>query len=359
MHVEGSIDAESRHKQGNPINRRKFLSYAAGTGAGLVALAAGGKHVAHMLAAAPSSEPRLPGLPNDRSRVVIARSSDLFAANGSLQEAEVAATLDAGMKTLFGVEDAMQAWRALFTPKDVVGIKVNCIAGPNLSTRPQVVAAIVSELQKVPISAENIIIWDRTNRELAAVGYKINADGAGAKCYGTDALGYEEKAAVHRSFNGRLSKILTREITALINVPILKDHGGAGVSIAMKNHYGSFHNPGSHHAKGCDPSIADLNSLEDIKAKTKLVVCDATRAGCNGGPGYNPAFAWQYSGLLLSCDPVALDTIGIRIIDERRIEVGLRPLAEIGRYPRWLASAADRGLGNADANRIDAPTVNV
>lgn len=255
------------------------------------------------------------------------------------------------------VEDQQQAWRRLFKSDDVIGIKVNCMAGRNLSSHPHVVEAIVAELQKIQVPAENIIIWDRTGRELQSAGYILNTDGAGVKCYGTESVGYEKNASAKGSFNGRLSKILTQQITALINVPILKNHGGAGVTIAMKNHYGSFHNPSKHHGNMCDPYIADLNSLDEIKAKTKLIVCDATRASCNGGPGYKPAFAWQYSGLLLSCDPVALDTVGTNIIEERRAEIGLPTLAGTGRYPRQLASAAERGLGKAEIGRIDLQTL--
>lgn len=339
------------------LDRRRFIAYSAGAGVGLMALASGGRRVVRMLKSPPAQGAEPPPVIHGSSRVVVMRCENLFGTNPGPKETEIARMLEAGVKNLFDGEDSTSALRKLFTPDDVVGIKVNCIAGPNLSSHPHVVAAIVSELEKVPIPRERIIIWDRTGRELKRAGYSVNRDGPGVRCYGTDAVGYEDKASSRGSFNGRLSKILTRQITALVNVPILKNHGGAGVTVAMKNHYGSFHNPGSHHGNRCDPYIADLNSLDVIKAKTKLIVCDATRAACNGGPGYKPAFVWPYSGLILSCDPVAMDTVGARIIDERRAEVGIPTLAEAGRHPRWLASAAERGLGNAEPNRIDQKTL--
>jgi uncharacterized protein (DUF362 family) len=347
------------NEQGKAFDRRKFMLYSAGAGAGLLALASGGNQVVRLLttssAVTTSVHPSVP----DSSRVVVIRNENIFSVGQAPEKNQVGKMLDTSIRNLFDVEDSQMAWRRLFGPDDVVGIKVNCIAGPNLSTHPHVVEAIVAELEKIPIPREKIIIWDRTNRELEAAGYSINADKSGVRCYGTDTVGYEDKASQRGSFNGRLSKILTRQVTALINVPVLKDHGGAGVTIAMKNHYGSFHNPGSHHGNMCDPSIADLNSLDEVKVKTRLVVCDATRATCNGGPGYNPAFAWQYAGLILSCDPVALDTIGTKIIDERRTEVGLPRLAETGRYPRQLASAAERALGNAEMSKIELRALSV
>jgi uncharacterized protein (DUF362 family) len=287
----------------------------------------------------------------------VARNGNLFGTDQNLKQQEVEWTLSAGMGSLFGTNEPVKAWRTLFKPDDVVGIKVNCIAGPELSSHPRVVAAIVSELQKVDIPAENIIIWDRTNRELRRAGYSVNIADAGVRCYGTDAVGYEDTYTRKGSFNGRISTILTKKITALINVPILKNHGGAGVTIAMKNHYGSIHNPGSHHGNGCDPYIADLNSVDEIKAKTRLIICDATRPTCDGGPSYKPAFVWQYSGLILSTDPVALDTVGTQIIDDRRAELGLPRLAETGRHPRHLVSAAERGLGTASLRAIDLRAV--
>ena len=356
MDAEKHLDSQDGNTKESRFGRRKFVLYSAGAGAGLIAFASGGRHIVGALGA-PAAEGEGPAAAPDVSRVVVARSEDLFGNGNAPQRKQTERMLTAGIKALFGVEEPTRAWRKLFKPDDVVGIKINCIAGPNLSTHPVVVAAIVSELRKVPIPPENIIIWDRKNRELRRAGYNINVKGPGVRRYGTDAAGYEEKASAKGSFSGRLSKILTRRITALINVPVLKDHGGAGVTIAMKNHYGSFHNPGRHHGSLCDPYIADLNSLDEIRAKTRLVVCDATRALCNGGPGYKPAFAWRYSGLLLSTDPVALDTVGTKIINERRAEAGLPVLAEAGRHPRQLASAAERGLGNTEMRKIDLGTL--
>lgn len=341
------------------VNRRDFILYSAAAGAGVVTLASGLKGMIDRSGTPPAYGAEESPISPDTSRVVIARADELFDYDQSPIKQQTEWMLNAGISSLFGVENPTRALRKLFKPDDVVGIKVNCIAGRELSTHPQVVAAIVSELQKIQIPAENIIIWDRTGRELKRAGYTINNGNSGVQCYGTNVAGYEEKSTGKGSFNGRLSKILTRKITALINVPILKNHGGAGVTIAMKNHYGSFHNPGRHHGKMCDPYIADLNSVDEIKAKTRLVVCDATRAICNGGPGYKPAFVWPYSGLILSTDPVALDTVGTQIIDERRTEIGLPRLAEAGRHPRQLASAAERGLGNATMSRIDLRTVTV
>jgi uncharacterized protein (DUF362 family) len=335
-----------------PLNRRHFLLLAAGAGAGLAGAASAQNQISRFLLASQTEEKKSTVSP-DMSRVVVVKNEKIFGGGKGPVASQIDRTLAVGMGILYDQQDATSLWQRLFKPDDVVGIKVNCIAGPQLSTHPALVDAIVAQLKLAGVPPENIIIWDRTNRELTRAGYTINTGPKGVKCYGTDAAGYEEKAVARGKFNGKLSTILTRQITALINAPILKNHGGAGVTISMKNHYGSFHNPGDHHKNLCDPYIADLNSLDEIRSKTRLIICDATRATCNGGPGHKPAFTWNYSGLLLSTDTVALDTVGASIIDERREEVGLPSLEKAGRPPRQLASAAERGLGNTSMNKID------
>ena len=345
---------EPRKTGKRKLGRREFMAASAGAGMGLAALAGGGAGLSRFLAGDRAEAASASG----SSRVALVRNKKLFESGPEPDAEQVAWMLAAGMGSIFGVEDPSEAWRKLFGPDDVVGIKVNCIAGAQLSSHPNVVAAIISELKGVGVPEEKIIVWDRKSGELAKAGYTINVDGPGVKRYGTKgAAGYEKNATRKGSFKGRLSKILTQHITALINVPILKDHSIAGVTVSMKNHYGSFSNPRQHHGGGCDPFIADLNSIDEIKDKTRLIVCDATRALCNGGPGYKPAFTWRYSGMLVATDPVALDTVGARIINERRDEIGLPSLEDAGRPPRFLASAAERGLGNTSARKIDLRTL--
>ena len=74
---------------------------------------------------------------------------------------------------------------------------------------------------------------------------------------------------------------------------VLKDHDGAGVTIALKNMYGVIHNPNKYHPNGCNPYIADLNMLPEIRSRMRLTICDATTACYEGGPGYKPEYSWK------------------------------------------------------------------
>ena len=272
------------------------------------------------------------------------------------QQSLVDEMLEKGMTAFTGKGDAKSAWASLFKPEDVVGVKINCLFGPNASTHPEVTNAVIKGLRLAGVPDGKIIVWDRTDTDLMKTGYSINRDGAGALCYGTG-NDYEPEETRSGSFHGRLSRILTETCTALVNVPILKDHGTSGVTFSMKNHYGSFHNPGDHHGNNCDPYIADLNALPAIKDKTRLIVCDVIRPLANGGPGLAPNFLWDCGMMMVGTDPVALDYVGWQILEARRKEIGLRTFEAEGRLPKWIASAAERGVGTNDPNQIEVVRV--
>jgi uncharacterized protein (DUF362 family) len=316
------------------ISRKQFLKQAAGWG-----IAAAGFTQLPLASLAASLNKKENNIKSIRQVIII------------LNKPILSQMLDQGMMKFTGKRTASDAWKLYFKPTDVVGIKVNCIAGRNLSTRPEMVDAIVVGLKSAGVKEDNIIIWDRTTHELRGVGFNVNKDGAGVKCYGTDGF-YDEKPTQQGSVNGKLSKILSERITALINVPILKDHGACGITLAMKNHYGSIHNPGDLHPSNCDPYCADLNAIPAIKAKTKLIIADAIRPLANGGPSDRPKYRWLYNGLMIGSDPVAMDYIGWQIIEEQRKVLGLPTLTEQGRPPKYIETAAKIGLGSYESSKM-------
>jgi hypothetical protein len=73
-----------------------------------------------------------------------------------------------------------------------------------------------------------------------------------------------------------------------------------------------------------DVSCALLNHVPVIRNKTRLIVCDATAPLYHKGPiTKHSVFTWKYNGVLASRDPVALDTIGLTILKEKRRREGL------------------------------------
>jgi uncharacterized protein (DUF362 family) len=201
------------------------------------------------------------------------------------------------------------------------------------------------------VNPNNLIIWDRTSRELKRTGYNLNTGKHDVRCLATsDGIGYDANASLEIG-NGKkvkLSKLLTEMCTYLINVPVLKDHSIAGVTLSLKNHYGSIDRPSRGHGNACDPYIANLNNAPQIREKTKLIVCDAAFGIYRGGPHGAPQ--WINRQLLVSTDPVALDTVGAELIDRKRQENGIAPASKRATY---LQTAASIGLGTNDSGHID------
>ncbi len=165
--------------------------------------------------------------------------------------------------------------------------------------------------------------------------------------------GYEAEPQSAGSVVTCFSKIVSRLCTAIINVPVLKDHDLAGVSVAMKNFFGVIHNPNKYHGNNCNPFIAELNTHPYITNKVRLTVCDALLAQYHGGPAYKPQWTWNYHGIIVGRDPVALDRICHTIIEEKRKEMKLPSLKQANREPTYIATAAMLGLGIDEPSKIN------
>jgi uncharacterized protein (DUF362 family) len=331
----------------NSVSRRDFLSKSL---AGSAFLCAGG--AADKLAAAEPAA--VPAAPKAKSRVVVARDPQLRGSGASVDSGRILALLDRAMQRLFDRDHPAEAWGKVVHPGDSVGLKVNTLGGRGIATNSLLVAAICERLQEAGIKASDIVVWDRDSNELERAGFHLSIGGNRVQCYGTDRVDYEEDLAAWGSVGSRLSKILTQRTNVLINLPVLKDHDGAGVTIALKNMYGVIHNPNKYHPDGCNPFVADVNMLPEIRTRMRLTVCDATTAMYEGGPAYKPEFSWNANALLVSQDPVALDHTGWQMIERKRAEKGWKTLEAEGRPPRYIATAADseHRLGNNDPARI-------
>jgi len=294
-----------------------------------------------------------------KSRVVIARDAMLRGTGTTVDSRRMLSLLDRAMQALFDRDNPIETWKKLVRPGETVGLKVNALGGRGLSSNLQLVEAICGRLQEVGIKASDIVVWDRDTGEMEHVGFHVSTSGNRVQCFGTDRVDYEQELVTHGSVGSRLSKILTQRCNVLINVPVLKDHDGAGVTIALKNMYGVIHNPNKYHPNGCNPYIADLNMLPEIRTKMRLTICDATTACFEGGPGYKPEYSWKNNALMVSQDPVALDYMGWQIIERKRAEKGLTTLEGDKRAPHYIATAADaeHRLGTNDPRRIAAVEV--
>jgi uncharacterized protein (DUF362 family) len=287
-----------------------------------------------------------------KSKVVIARDELLRGTGSAVNPQRMQALLERAMQALG--DHPVEAWRKLVRPGETVSLKVNSLGGRGISTNVHLVDAICQRLQEAGVKASDIVVWDRDSSEMERAGFHLAVGGDRVQCYGTDRVGYEENLSAWGSVGGCLSKILTRRCGVLINLPVLKDHDGAGVTIALKNMYGVIHNPNKYHPNGCNPYVADLNMLPEIRSRMRLTICDATTAMYEGGPGYKPEHSWNANTLLVSTDPVALDHTGWQMIERKRAEKKWKTLEAEDRAPHYIATAADgdHRLGTNDVQKI-------
>jgi len=104
----------------------------------------------------------------------------------------------------------------------------------------------------------------------------------------------------------------------LINMPLLRTHSMAGVTLSFKNHLGSTNTSSAFHGAFFNltsdaNSLIQLNSHPLIKNKTILIVDDAIFGLKSGGPGGMPNIA--PNSIFVSSDPVAVDSVMIDYLD--------------------------------------------
>jgi len=312
--------------------------------------------------------------PLSKSKVVIAHSDNVIDADGLVNPEILQKLIDQSMLELSGKKNLKDAWRKYFTTEDIIGFKVNAnsysaLEGtPMVNHYPLLTESILNSLQQANISTSNAVIWERTDKELATMGYSIQKEKGKLRVMGTkpeynspaDADGQPGFSDINFPVGDkttRLSNILENETTAMINLPALKSHRLAGVTGALKNHYGSIDNPRDFHDDDCcNPGIAEINNISTIRDKHKLVICNALMGLWDGGPRWNRANLWMEGSLILGEDPVAVDTVMLKLIDQKRIEAGLSPVAPMAKH---LQLSEEIGLGNSNLNTIELIKLNI
>lgn len=284
---------------------------------------------------------------------------------------------------LTGKTTVAAAWQSLVGSKDRVGIKVAASGGPVSGTNPELVDAIVAGLAEAGIPPSHIIVWDRNLQDLVAAGYR--RDGLRYQLRWVDpATGYDPKAQVSAPVLGKLiwgdsgfgnksgsrftdvlgvgdqlsskscySNVLSKEVTKVINVPSLTDSFLTGVNGALANmvlpnldNWRRFTKPPSFG----DPYLAEIYADGIIKDKVILTVMDGLVLQYAGGPFANPGFLVDHFTIYASKDPVAIDSIAVRLLDEARSPSKLPGLAPL---TTWLESARAAGLGNNKEEQTD------
>lgn len=300
-----------------------------------------------------------PPKPEARPRVVVVRAKKPLTEGYDADRGALRAMLGAGLASLAGTSDGVAALRRYLSVGQTVGLKVNGLAGRNAATHFELVDELSLLLQQMGIGGPQQIVFDRFAKDLATSRFPLRQEGDGYRCTGNEALGYEEEPTVMPSSASRLARVLTERIDAVINMPVLKQHMLSGMSGALKNQFGCIHNPNKMHLDKCDPYISEVNTIPAIRNKQRLIVMDALRVVVDNGPTYQPGSAEVANTLMFATDPVAVDTVGLELLEELRRRRDLPPLDKVDLTPTHLQTSAKMGLGQADRGAIDVVTIEV
>ncbi len=323
----------------NIISRREFIKRSVFIAAGSAAVLSGCKPVKASIPTFPET---------DQSRVVRIHHPGVWSA-GKLQPPALETVLDAAITRLTGLKDARQSWKALFKPEEKIAIKVNTISGSSVWTPVPLVEAVVQKLIAAGVPAVQIYVYDRDTRELFEAGFVINQDGPGFRCIGTD--NQNQKGYKVQGVPVSLSEILL-QCDALINMPVIKQHMLAGISFALKNHFGTFDSPSTfHYGKYILEGLPELNNFPEIKSRTRLVI------GSNLATALGDYWNERVEGdsIILSCDPVAADTIALQAWQDVMASQGRTDSTPryVEKASTILTNAMKLGLGTNDQSQIE------
>ena len=145
-----------------------------------------------------------------------------------------------------------------------------------------------------------------------------------------------------------LADIVTKDITKLVNIAVLKHNEDSGVTWAAKNiALGVTTNKVRFHIDYCAAAIPEILAQPSIKDKTVLHIGEAAKISTVSVAGAQIA---KDNRIFFSRDPVAMDAVGLEILEEKRAAQGLESIREISTH---VAACAKRGLGTDDPAKID------
>jgi hypothetical protein len=334
------------------------------------------------LAPAQAQEPVSPASTNTaRARVVIVEDPD---ATYDLQPVpeQIQSMVNRGVENLTGKPTVSNAWLALVSPRDTVGVKVYSAPGPNSGTRPAVAAAIVQGLIAAGVPPKQIIIWDKRAVDLRLAGYFDFQERYGVRVMGSIEAGYDEKVFYEAALLGPMnwtdlefnqkgpgmgrksyvSRLVSRQLTKIINVTPMMHHNAAGVygslyglTMASVDNTLRFENNVPELDKAV-PEIYALPVFGDKVAGERVVltVVDALICQYEGQQQGLLHYSTVLNQLRFSRDPVALDVLSLQEINRQR-ELAGTPV--VNTNMELFNNASLLEIGVSDTNRIDVTTL--
>ena len=257
----------------------------------------------------------------------------------AVRNGEPAALVDAAIAAMGGMGRFVKRGQTV-TVKPNIGWAVAPELGAN--TNPAVVKRVIEHC--LDAGAKKVYVFDNScdswRLSYSASGIESVAKAAGAEVVPPASEGLYQSVTLRGSKTLGVVKVheLVLSSDVLINVPVLKHHGGAGMTAALKNYMGMVWDRNAFHRKGLDACIAEAS----LARKADLTIVDMYRVMKTGGPRGNPSSQRELLKMLIaSVDPVAADAASARAL-------GFDP-ASFG----YIAGAERLGLGVSSLEKLD------
>ena len=233
---------------------------------------------------------------------------------------------DKGMKSLGGMKNFVK-------PNQTVVLKPNIgwdsIPERAANTNPKLVSQIIKHC--FDAGAKDVYVFDHTcdtwTSCYANSGIEKAAKDAGAKIVSGNSESYYQSVSIEKG--KRLTETTVHELIlesdVFINAPVLKSHGGTGLTISMKNLMGVVWDRKFWHRNDLHQCIADYAAFR----KPDLNIVDAYSVMKKNGPrGVSEADVVTLKSQIISTDMVAADAAATKIFGKVPSEIDYIRIAD-------------------------------
>lgn len=239
-----------------------------------------------------------------------------------------------------GAETVDDAWKALLSPGDRVGIQVDV---EGVQPHDPILEALIRQIMDSGVPMRNIIIFAGEESALFRAGYDISGRAPGVRVMAGDKEGYRKG----------LTRIVLDHATKIVNLSRLRVDPEIGMYGALANSLASVSYVDRKRMLDNPVQLPEAAARATTRRKTVLHIIDALRPGISAQDGGGRFDTCAYDGVMASTDPVALDVIAGSKLQSMIVEEaggGACPELEV---PYLLPAAEAYRLGVADIEQID------
>ena len=243
--------------------------------------------------------------------LTVEEAPDLVAVMGGEPEA----MLDKALETLGGIGNYVKKGQKVVIKPNIGWDRTPELAG---NTNPDLIKALVKKC--LGAGAEKVTVFDHTcdnwQKCYASSGIADAVKEAGGVIVPANDEQYYKEVSIPGGVTLKKAKIheALLEADVWFNVPILKNHGGAKLSCAMKNMMGIVWDRRYFHQQDLQQCIADICTWQK---KPALHIVDAYRMMFQNGPqGRSAADVATLKSLIVSPNIIAADTASLALFNQ-------------------------------------------